>query len=104
MLISMIVFVVLAILAAYVASNNLTPVDMNLLGYALHAPSGVLFVSALGLGFLLGVLLMLPVVISRSWALIRTRRKIQDIQDMQDLELKRKKEAMVKGAGQDQDA
>ncbi len=101
MLISMIVFVILAVLAAYVASNNLTPVDMNLLGYALHAPSGVLFVSALGTGFLLGVLLMLPVVVTRSWALIRSRRKLQDIQDMQDLELKRKKEEMMKAVEKD---
>ncbi len=101
MLISMIIFVVLAVLAAYVASNNLAPVDMNLLGYALRAPSGVLFVSALGVGFLLGVLLMLPAVISRSWALIRHRRKLQDLQDMQDLELKRKKEAMMKGTQED---
>ena len=98
MLISMIVFVVLAVLAAYVASNNLTPVEMNLVGYALHAPSGVLFVSALGVGFVLGVLLMLPMVISRSWALIRSQRKLQDLRDMQDLELKKKKDAMMKGA------
>ncbi len=97
MLISMIVFVVLAILAAYVASNNLAPVDINLLGYVLRAPSGVLFVSALGVGFLLGVLLMLPAVISRSWALIRHRRKLQDMRDMQDQEVKRKKDAMMKG-------
>jgi uncharacterized integral membrane protein len=101
MLISMIVFVVLAILAAYVASNNLTPVDINLLGYALRAPSGVLLVTALGAGFLLGVLLMLPAVISKSWAVIRHRRKLQDIQDRQDQELKRKKEAMMKGAEED---
>ncbi len=83
MLISMIVFVVLAILAAYVASNNLAPVQLNLLGYALQAPSGVLFVTALGVGFLLGILLMLPLVVSRSWALIRHKRKLQDLQDMQ---------------------
>ncbi len=101
MLISMIFFVVLAILAAYVASNNLAPVDMNLLGYALRAPSGVLFVSALGVGFLLGVLLMLPAVISRSWALIRHRRKLQDLQDMQDVEVRRKKESMMKGPEED---
>ncbi len=101
MLISMIFFVVLAILAAYVASNNLAPVDMNLLGYALRAPSGVLFVSALGVGFLMGVLLMLPAVISRSWALIRHRRKLQDLQDMQDVEVRRKKESMMKGPEED---
>ncbi len=101
MLISMIVFVVLAILAAYVASNNLAPVNMNLLGYGLRAPSGVLFVSALGVGFLLGVLLMLPAVISRSWALIRHRRKLQDLQDIQDREVRKKKDAMMKGTEED---
>ena len=83
MLISMIVFVVVAILAAYVASNNPAIVDINLLGYALHAPGGVLLAGALGIGFLLGVLLMLPAVISKSWAVIRHRRKIQDLQDAQ---------------------
>src|SRR5512143_2449401 len=83
MLISMIMFVVLAILAAYVASNNLTPMNISLLGYPLRAPSGLLLVTALGVGFLLGVLLMLPAVISKSWAVIRHRRKIQDLQDMQ---------------------
>ncbi len=98
MLISMIVFVILAILAAYVASNNLAPVTMNLLGYALQAPSGVLFVSALGIGFLLGVLLMLPAVISRSWALIRHKRKLQDLQDMQ---ARMKKEPTVEEVEED---
>ena len=92
MLVSMIVFVVLAILAAYVASNNLAPVEMNLLGYLLRAPSGVLFVSALGVGFLLGVLLMVPAVVSRSWALIRHKRKLQDLQDMQ---ARKKKESIM---------
>jgi uncharacterized integral membrane protein len=95
MLISMIVFVVLAVLAAYVASNNLTPVDVNLLGYVLRAPSGILLISALGIGFLLGVLLMLPAVISKSWAVIRHRRKIQDLQDIQiSMQAKMKKDSM----------
>ena len=101
MLISMVVFVVLAILAAYIASTNLTPVDLNLLGYPLHAPSGMVFVSALVAGFLLGVLLMLPAVISKSWAVIRHRRKIQDMQDMQDLEVRRKKESMMEEVQED---
>src|SRR5512143_3393251 len=98
MLISMIVFVVLAILAAYVASNNLTPVNVNLLGYARRAPSGMMLVSALGIGFLLGVLLMLPAVISKSWAVIRHRRKIQDLEDMQT---RQKKDATVEEVEED---
>jgi uncharacterized integral membrane protein len=82
MLISLIFFVVLTILAVYFASNNLTMLDINLLGYPLHATSGVMLVTALGIGFLLGVLLMLPAVITRSWSIIRHRRKLQDMQDI----------------------
>jgi hypothetical protein len=79
----MIIFVVVAILAAYVASNNPAAMDINLLGYPLRASSGVLLAGSLGIGFLLGALLMLPAVISKSWAVIRHRRKIQDLQDEQ---------------------
>ena len=83
MLISMIVFVALFIVGAYVASSNPAMMQVDLLGYPLRAPSGLLLVGALGAGFLLGVLLMLPAVISRSWAVIRHRRRIQDLQDEQ---------------------
>ncbi len=83
MLISLIVFVILSVLAAYFASNNLTVIDVNLLGYSLHGTTGTLIVSALGIGVLLGVLMMLPALISRSWAVIRHRRRLQDFQDLQ---------------------
>ncbi|MGE5073109.1 MAG: LapA family protein [Anaerolineae bacterium] len=82
MLISLVLFVILTILAVYFASNNLTIMDVNLLGYPLHATSGVMLVTALGIGFLLGILLMLPAVITRSWSIIRHRRKLQDLQDI----------------------
>lgn len=83
MLISLIVFVILSVTAAYVASNNLTVIDLNLLGYTVRNSTGILMVSALGLGVLLGVVMMLPALISRSWAVIRHRRKLQDLQDAQ---------------------
>lgn len=80
MLISLVLAVVITILAAYVASNNLTPIAINLLGYPLRGTTGMLIVSAFGGGVLLGILLMLPAFISRSWALLRHRRKLEDLQ------------------------
>ena len=81
MLISLILAVVVTILAAYIASNNLAVIDINLVGYGIRGTTGVLVVSAFGIGVLLGVLLMLPALISRSWTLIRHRRQMQDLQD-----------------------
>lgn len=81
MLISLVLAVAVTILAAYFASNNLTVIEINLLGYPIRQTTGILIVSALGLGVLMGVLFMLPALISRSWALIRHKRKLQDWQD-----------------------
>ncbi len=80
MLISLVLAVVITILAAYIASTNLAPIEINLLGYPLRGTTGVMFVSALGVGVLLGILLMLPALISRSWAVMRHRRKLQDLE------------------------
>ena len=83
MLISLMIFVILSVVAAYFASNNMTVIDVSLLGYPIKGTTGTLIVSALGFGVLLGVLMMLPALISRSWAVIRHRRKLQDLQDQQ---------------------
>ncbi|MGE5073425.1 MAG: LapA family protein [Anaerolineae bacterium] len=83
MLPSLIILVVASILAAYFATNNLTIINVNLLGYPIRGTTGTLMVTALGIGVALGVVLMLPAYISRSWALIRHRRKLQDLQDRQ---------------------
>ena len=80
MIISLILAVAITVIAAYFASNNLTTIDINLLGYGLHGTTGVLMVSALGIGVLLGIAFMLPALISRSWALMRHKRKLQDLQ------------------------
>ncbi len=83
MFLSMILLVIMTILAAYIASNNVTVIDLNILGYPLKGSAGVLVVSAFGLGVLLGIVVMLPALISRSWAAIRHRRKLQDLLDLQ---------------------
>ncbi len=87
MLLSLILFVIMSVLAAYIASNNLTPIHVSLLGYPVTGPTGMILVVAFGAGVLLGVVIMLPALISRSWAVIRHRRKLQDLQDAQDRQM-----------------
>ncbi len=81
MLFSLVLAVVVGILAAYFASNNLTVIEVNLLGYPIHQTTGIFMVLALGLGVLLGILFMLPPLISSNWSLIRHKRRMQDWQD-----------------------
>jgi uncharacterized membrane protein YciS (DUF1049 family) len=81
MFISLIVAVAVAILAVFFASYNPTVVTVNVFGYAVQGTIGLLMVIALGLGILVGVLLMLPSIISRSWALMRHKRKLQELQN-----------------------
>lgn len=83
MLLSLIIFVIISVLAAYFATTNLDPITISLLGYPIRGTTGTLMVTALGIGVLLGIVMMLPAYISRSWALIRHRRKLQDLQDQQ---------------------
>jgi uncharacterized membrane protein YciS (DUF1049 family) len=83
MLLSLILLVIMTVLASYFATNNLDIIQVNLLGYPIHGTTGTLMVAALGIGVLLGVIVMLPAYISRSWSLIRHRRKVQDLQDRQ---------------------
>ncbi len=81
MLISLVLAVIFAILAVYFANFNQAVIQVNLFGYPIKGSLGLIIVSAVGLGVLLGVLVMLPSIISNSWALIRHRRKIEDLQN-----------------------
>ena len=82
MLISLVIAVAVTILAFFFASYNLTVVQVNFFGHPVQGSLGLFLVIALGLGALLGVLLMLPSVISRSWAVMRHKRKIQDLENV----------------------
>ncbi len=81
MLLSLVLAVVFAVLAVYFANFNQTVVQINLFGYPVKGTLGLIIVVAVGIGVLLGVVVMLPSIISRSWALIRHRRKIEDLQN-----------------------
>ena len=80
MLISLILAVAVTVLAVFFASYNPTFVEINFFGYPVQGTIGLLLVVALGLGVVVGVLLMLPSVISRSWAVMRHKRRIQDLE------------------------
>ena len=81
MIISLIVAIAVTILAVFFASYNQTMMTVNFFGYAVQGTVGLLMVIALGIGVLVGVLLMLPSVISRSWALMRHKRKLEELQN-----------------------
>jgi uncharacterized integral membrane protein len=81
MLFALVVAVAVTILAVFFANYNQTKVVINLFGYALQGPMGLFLVIALGIGVLVGVLMLLPSVISRSWTLMRHRRKLEELED-----------------------
>jgi uncharacterized integral membrane protein len=76
----MIFAVILAVLAVFFASYNQTMVEVTFFGIPVRATIGLFLVLALGLGVLIGVLLMLPGAISRSWRLSRHERKLSDLE------------------------
>ena len=80
MLLSLVLAVVFAILAVYFANFNQQIVQVSLFGYPAKGTLGFLIIIAIGVGVLLGVLVMLPSFISRSWALVRHKRKIEDLE------------------------
>lgn len=80
MLLSLVLAVVFAILAVYFANFNQQIVQVSLFGYPAKGTLGFLIIVAIGVGVLLGVLVMLPSIISRSWALVRHKRKIEDLE------------------------
>ena len=87
MLISLIIAVAVTLLAVFFASYSQTMVTVNFFGYPVQGTVGLLMVVALGVGVLLDVLFMLPSVISRSWALMRHKRKLQELQNASEAEI-----------------
>jgi hypothetical protein len=81
MLLSLVLAVVFSVLAVYFASYNPQVIVVNVFGHPEKGGLGVIIVVAVGLGVLLGILVMLPSLLGKSWALIRHRRKIEDLQN-----------------------
>jgi uncharacterized integral membrane protein len=82
MLLSLVLAVAFSILAVFFANYNQSMVQVSIFGYETKGSLGVIIVVAVGVGVLLGVLVMLPSIVSRSWELLRHKRKIEDLQSV----------------------
>jgi uncharacterized membrane protein YciS (DUF1049 family) len=80
MVISLILVVAVTILAVFFSSYNQIMVEVNFFGYPVQGTIGLMMVLAVGVGVIVGVLIMLPGVISRNWALFRHKKKIEELQ------------------------
>ncbi len=81
MFISLVIVVVIAVLAVFFASYNQVIIQVNLFGYLVQGPTGLFLVITLGIGLLLGVLLMLPSIIGRSWMIMKHKRRVRELED-----------------------
>jgi uncharacterized integral membrane protein len=79
MLLSMIIAVTLSIVAVFFANYNRAIVEVNIFGHSVSGTLGIVLVVALGVGVLLGIATSMPMVIGRSWQLIRLRRELEDL-------------------------
>lgn len=79
MIFTVIVTIAITIAAVMISLQNPTIVRLSLFSYLVEGPVGLLLLIALGGGVLLGILLMLPALISRSWALIRQRKQMENL-------------------------
>jgi uncharacterized integral membrane protein len=91
MIVSLIVIVVVTIVSVMFALDNTTMVRVSLLGYPVDGAIGLFMLIALGLGLLLGILLMAPPLIGRSWALELHKRRLAKLEEQsQSVELPEK--------------
>jgi len=79
MFFSLVIMIGVAILAVYFSSYNQTLVEIDLFGFAIQGTTGLLLIAALGIGVLLGVIVMLPSVWKRSFAIQRQRKQMEEL-------------------------
>lgn len=79
MFFSLVIMVAVAILAVLFATYNPTLVEIDLFGYPIQGTIGLFLVVALGVGVLVGVIVMLPSVWKRSFAIRRQRKQMEEL-------------------------
>ena len=55
-------------------------VQVTFFGYPVQGAVGLFMLIALGIGVVLGILLMLPALVGRSWTVMQSRRKIAQLE------------------------
>jgi len=81
MIVSLILTLVAVIVAVMLALENTAMAQITFFGYPVQGPVGMFMLIALGVGVVLGVLLMLPALIGRSWTLMQHRRRIAQLEN-----------------------
>ncbi len=79
------VFTLILILAVTIMSviftlENVTMIQITFLGYPVDGSSGLLMLIAMGIGILIGMLLLLPVIIGNVMSLTRQKRRLADFE------------------------
>jgi uncharacterized integral membrane protein len=80
MLISLVLAVIFAVLAVFFADDNQAAAQITLFGLPLQGKLGTMVVLAFGMGAMTGLVVMLPAYLAKTWALLRSRRKIEDLE------------------------
>jgi uncharacterized integral membrane protein len=83
MFFTMIVVVIVAVLAVFFASYNQTMIEVLFFGFPVQGTIGLFLVLALALGVVLGILIMLPGLIGRSWTLNQHKRRLAQLENQQ---------------------
>jgi uncharacterized integral membrane protein len=80
MLISIILLIAISIVGVILALENAQHVSLTFFSYPIDGPVGVFLLIALGIGILLGILLMIPSLVGKSWSAFRQQRKIAELE------------------------
>ncbi|MGA7192580.1 MAG: LapA family protein [Anaerolineales bacterium] len=81
MIVSLILTLVAVIFAVIIALENTTMVQVTFFGYGVQGAVGIFLLIALGAGVVLGILLMIPALIGRSWTVMQSKRKIAQLEN-----------------------
>ena len=84
MIVSFILTLAVVILAVVLALENTTMVQVTFFGYAVQGAIGLFMLIALGVGVVLGILLMVPSLIGRSWTVMQGRRRIAQLENKKE--------------------
>jgi putative membrane protein len=80
MIITLILSIALAIVAVFFSLENTTQIQVSFFGYPVQGPDGLFMLISLGVGALLGVIVMIPSLIGRSWTLMQHKRRIAKLE------------------------
>jgi uncharacterized integral membrane protein len=84
MIVSFILTLAVVILAVVLTLENTTMVQVIFFGYAVQGAIGLFMLIALGVGVVLGILLMVPPLIGRSWTVMQHRRRIAQLENKKE--------------------